>query len=72
MSMRNVIKKLEAKHERAERRADFHAKQEAKAKSDESREFNAKEKNFWRGIAYGIGEALAVVVQEEVTGGTPF
>ena len=70
--MRDVIKKPEAKHERAERRADFHAKQEAKAQSDESRAFNAKEKAFWLAVAYGIGDALAVVVQEEVTGGTPF
>ena len=72
MDMKDVIKKLEAKHKHAVRNVDHYAEHENLAKTDEARAFYASEKNFWLGMASGLHGALAVVVQEELTGGTPF
>ena len=72
MSMRDVIKKLEAKHEAAERQVSEYDELVLKAKDEDARMRYLVEKNFWLGMAYASQAALAVAVQEEVTGGTPF
>ena len=70
--MKDVIKKLEATYKDASRQFDHYVEQESLAKDDEARAFYSGEKNFWLGMASGLHGALAVAVQEEVTGGTPF
>ena len=70
--MENVIKKLDATYKDASKQFDHYFEQERMAKDDDAREFYSREKNFWLGMANGLQQARAVVVQEEVTGGTPF
>lgn len=70
--MRDVIEKLKAKHEAAERQVSEYDELVLKAKDEDARMRYLIEKNFWLGMAYASKAALDVVEQEEVTGGNPF
>ena len=70
--MKNLIKKLEAQSSAAKDQIDFYSDMEIQAQNDKARREYEIEKNFWLGMRHAANNALAMVVQEEATGGSPF